>query len=316
MTYSSSLEASLALYQEARYREAYDLISSEVSSPDTIPSLVYYLRYSFACRAGMHELAIDLLREAVMDRGYWYSTDHLTDDDLEPLRGRPEFRELVEICQRREETARGTVCSELELVPPGEPGNGEHTALVVALHGNQLNIATTRTNWSGNSLADCLLAFPQSSHAVCSDAYSWVDPAVGMEEVMSHLEDVISKNLSDRDRVIMGGFSAGGRVALHTVLKGRVRIKGVILLGPWLPDLESLEPLIPSLRKAGVKFYLICGDRDKDCFASTNRLAELLELNDVPFIYRVVEGMGHQYPKDFDEYLAQARSFILDEQVE
>jgi predicted esterase len=220
---------------------------------------------------------------------------------------------MVDICQRREETARGTVRPELEIVPSSEPGDGTHPALVVALHGNQLNSALTRLDWCGNSLSDCLLAFPQSSHAVCSDAYSWVDPAVGMDEVKGHLETIFRRNISDRGSVILGGFSAGGRVALHTLLKGVVEMRGVILLGPWLPDLESLEPLMPSLQNTGVKFYLICGDQDKDCFDSTNRLAELLESSEVPFIYRIVKGMGHQYPRNFDEYLAEARSFILDE---
>lgn len=306
----------MALYREERYREAYDLISSAASSPDTIPSLVYYLRFSFACRAGMHDPAIDLLREAVMGRGFWYSADHLGDDDLAPLRARPEFRELVKICQEREGTARATARPELELVPPNEMGEGGPPPLLVALHGNQLNIATTRLEWCGRSLADCLLAFPQSSHAVCSDAYSWADPTVGMEEVIGHMEEVFRGNISDRGRVMVGGFSAGGRVALHALLKGNVAMQGIILVGPWLPDLESLEPLMPSLRGSGVRFYLICGDQDEDCLDSTNRLAELLELNQVPFIYRTVKGMGHQYPDDFQGYLAQARYFILDEQAE
>ena len=96
------------------------------------------------------------------------------------------------------------------------------------------------------------------------------------------------------------------------VLNGKVKVKGMILLAPWLPDLVALEPMLPILQAEGVKAYLICGDKDTDCFESTNRLAESLKANDVSFRYHVVSGMGHWYPSDFDLLLGEARSFILD----
>ena len=311
MSYSSSLEAAIVLYREGRHQEAYDLITEQVSSPDAIPALVYYFRFSFACRAGLHDLALSLLREAIIDRGFWYSPDHLGDDDLEPLRGLPEFEELAEISVERGGTAARAARSELEIVLPGD-GNEKGRPLVVALHGNQFNIRTTRLIWSGEALSDCLLAFPQSSHAVCTDAYSWVDPQLGADELVSHLDEIFTENQVDRDRTILGGFSAGGRVVLHTMLKRRVRAKGIILLGPWIPDLVYLEPMIPNLRSDRVRVCLICGTQDEDCFDSSNRLAKLLEENGVSFQYRVVAGMGHSFPPDFEEYLARARTFILE----
>ncbi|HEY3421149.1 MAG TPA: hypothetical protein VGK23_11415, partial [Methanomassiliicoccales archaeon] len=159
MSYSSSLEASLALYQQARYKEAYDLITQEASSPDSIPALVYYLRYSFACRAGMNDLAMGLLREAVIDNGFWYSPDHLGDDDLEPLRGLMEFKKLVKICADRQKIAVNSSRSEIEIVPPSSRVSGSR-ASIVALHGNQLNIRTTKHIWCGQALSDCLVALP------------------------------------------------------------------------------------------------------------------------------------------------------------
>ena len=143
MSYSSFLEASVKLYQEAKYREAYDMITCAVDSPDSIPALVYYLRYSFASRAGMLDLAMDLLREAVIDEGYWYSAEHLGDDDLEPLRSRSEFQSLVELCSKREAEASQKAFSEMDLIQPHSQINGAKAPLVVAMHGNQLNILTT-----------------------------------------------------------------------------------------------------------------------------------------------------------------------------
>jgi len=259
MAYSSVLEASLALYQEARYREAYDKITGAGDSPDAIPALVYYMRYSFASRAGMPDLAMELLQEVVMEKGYWYSSDHLGDDDLEPLRARPEFHRLVEICSKWEELARQNAISEVELISPRSTRKSSSVPLIVALHGNQLNIHTTKLGWCGESLSDCYIALPQSSRSVCTGAYSWVDPKVGAREVRDHMDGIFHK--SGADQVILGGFSAGGRVALHLLLSGMVKARGVILLAPWLPDLVALEPILPILHDAGTKVCLICGDQ-------------------------------------------------------
>ena len=312
MTYWSALQASLALYQETKYKEAYDLISAEEPSPEAVPAIVQYLRYSFASRAGMQDLAIDILREAVVEKGYWYSSDHLDDSDLDPLRARSDFQELTRICRGREEAAKRRAHAEIELVHPQGQVPGKLPALVVALHGNQLNAATTRREWCVDSLSDCLVALPQSSHSVCADAYSWNDPIKGAHEVKDYVDGILHGNIADRDRVVLGGFSAGGRVVLHLLLKRMVRANGAILLGPWLPDLVSLEPMIPNLREDRVKVYLMCGDQDQDCYDSTNRLADLLRENGVPFIYQVFKGMGHGYPPDLDLQLGKAVPFILD----
>ena len=314
MTYSASLEASLVLYQEGRFKDAYDLITTEASSSDAIPALVYYLRYSFAARAGMVDLAMDLFKDAVLDKGYWFSNDHLEDDDLEPLRSRPEFQYLAALCRERQDSARKTAVSEMELVLPRSSPINERTPMVVAIHGNQLDMHMTKIDWCGRSLSDCLLVFPQSSYAICTGAYSWPDPMAGVQEVRHHLDLIYQKLIASAEQeVILGGFSAGGRVALHAVLKGTVQAKGIILVGPWLPDMVALEPMLTNLVRNRVKVYLICGDQDRDCFDSSNKLAEIMSRECVQFRYRMVRGMGHQYPDDFDEELGKACSFILDE---
>ena len=314
MAYSASLEASLVLYQEGRYKDAYDLITAEATSSDAIPALVYYMRYSFASRAGMLDLAMGLLKEAVLDRGYWYSNDHLDDGDLDPLRSRPDFQDLVALCRERQDSARRAAVSEMELVLPCSSPINERTLMVVAIHGNQLNMDMTKVNWCGRSLSDCLLVFPQSSYPICTGAYSWPDPIAGTEEVKNHLESIYQKGIAIREQeVIMGGFSSGGRVALHAVLTGAVQAKGLILVAPWLPNIVQVAPMLPILARDGVRTYLICGDLDRDCYESTNRLAELMERDHVQFRYQVLKGNGHHYPNNFDEELGKARSFILGE---
>lgn len=64
------------------------------------------LLYALAAASGRVEEAMDMLREAVLERGFWYPADYLLEDeDLEPLRGMDGFAELADLCAKREEAA-------------------------------------------------------------------------------------------------------------------------------------------------------------------------------------------------------------------
>lgn len=64
------------------------------------------LLYALAAASGRAEKAMALLREAILERGFWYPADYLLEDeDLEPLRGMDGFAELADLCAKREEAA-------------------------------------------------------------------------------------------------------------------------------------------------------------------------------------------------------------------
>ncbi len=66
----------------------------------------YNLLYALASASGHSDEAMALLREAVLERGFWYPADYLLEDeDLEPLRRIDGFAELADLCGKREEAA-------------------------------------------------------------------------------------------------------------------------------------------------------------------------------------------------------------------
>ena len=62
----------MRLYREGRLADAYDLITSagELKAGNSAQMLNF--GYSIARRLGDRELALKLMREAIVDKGYWY----------------------------------------------------------------------------------------------------------------------------------------------------------------------------------------------------------------------------------------------------
>ncbi|BFZ00110.1 hypothetical protein BsWGS_03150 [Bradybaena similaris] len=60
----------------------------------------------------------------------------------------------------------------------------------------------------------------------------------GIKEASRELQHLIAKEISDgipAERIIIGGFSQGGSVALYTAFGTSTRIGGVLALSTWLP---------------------------------------------------------------------------------
>lgn len=78
------------------------------------------LLYALAAASGRADQAMALLREAVLERGFWYPADYLLeDDDLEPLRGMDGFAELADLCAKREEAALANAAPGLAVLESG-----------------------------------------------------------------------------------------------------------------------------------------------------------------------------------------------------
>ncbi|MFZ5966420.1 MAG: alpha/beta hydrolase [Bacillota bacterium] len=311
MTYTNLINETLALYFQKDYVKAYNFITDNASKVKGNHAQIYNFRYAIACRAGLNELAMEIMREAIMDKGYWYSYDYLmSDDDLKPLYDYKDFGELANICKAREIEAKKNSKPDLKVFMPNNLADNNKHPLIIALHGNGENILITEDYWNSCVKNNYMLALPQSSDIEFSDAYGWNDIEKGTEEFEKHYEKMVENYNIDSKNITIGGFSAGARVALYAVLKGVIQAKGFIFVGPWLPEIEEWETLLDELKVKGVKSYIICGDKDEDCFEGSKKFVEMLNQRNIPNIFKVIEGLKHDYPTDFDKELEEAIKFI------
>lgn len=311
MTYTSLLNASIDLYMEGKYLEAYNFITENGVNIEVNAAQMYNFRYCFACKAGLVELAMGIMKEAVIEKGYWYSYNYLMeDDDLKALREFRQFSELADICRYRELKANENPKPHIEVIKPANMPEGKKHPLLIALHGNGENSTLIKDYWSLCEKYDYILALPQSSKIGFPDAYFWDDFEKGSNEVKEHYEKLIEDNSIDANNVIIGGFSAGARTAFYSMLKDYVNVKGFIFTGAWLPEIDEWEYLMDNLKSKDIKGYIICGDKDEDCFKGTKKLVNMLNERNISIVYKVVNNLKHDYPRNFDAYLKEAIEFI------
>lgn len=95
-------------------------------------------------------------------------------------------------------------------------------------------------------------------------------------------------------RLVLAGFSQGAWLALHLALEGaRLPAAGVVMMAPFVGDLDRLPPTARRLRVA-----VLAGSDDSHT-ARVPELAERLARRGHHVEMHVVDGLGHAYPDDF-----------------
>ncbi|WP_349410054.1 alpha/beta hydrolase [Pseudalkalibacillus sp. SCS-8] len=309
MTYTKLLNTTLEKYVTSGAEAAYEYISRYAGEMNEDHAQIYNFHYSLAAASGHEEEALTIMKEAILDKGHWYAYDYLIeDDDLNSLRKYEDFQKMVELCKRREEEAKKAAKPKLEIMHPDM--EQKESPLLIALHGNQESYKRTKENWQSIVSQGYILGMPQSSEIEFSGGYSWDDVEGGTKELQGHYKEIIEHEAIDKEQIVLGGFSAGARVALNAILKGSIPVKGFIFVGPWLPEIDEVSDELSRLAEMGIKGYVICGDQDEDCLESTERFVELLKEKNIQHTYHLIKGLDHDYPEDFHEILDSAIQFI------
>lgn len=243
------------------------------------------------------------MREAIVEKGFWYQYNYLIEDeDLKSLNKYKEFGELLDICKKRESEAKRDEKPALKIIMPNKIDEKYKHPLIIALHGDQENIEITEDYWSSCVDKNFILALPQSSQIQFSEGYEWKDIEKGARELKEHYENILERYNIDSDNIIIGGFSAGGRVALYSILKDIIQVKGFILVAPWLPEIDKWAPLLDKIREKGIKGYIVCGDKDDDCYECTRKFTDLLSSKKISYELKIFKGLDHDYPDNFMKY--------------
>jgi hypothetical protein len=299
MTYTQVLNKTLSIYREKGETAAYDYVSKEALVLVGDYPQIDNFRYALAAAAGRKDEAMAIMRQAIEEKGYWYSYDYLAkDEDLDSLRGEDDFTRWLDLCKEREQSALANPESKLLV----EGKTDEEKSLFLVLHGDQENIEIARPYWNGVLDQGYVLALLQSSQIEFSHGYNWRDVNQGVSEVGTYFEALMEDEAVSTDSWI-GGFSAGCNVALRAILDGAITAKRFVFVSPWLPDLEEWKEELSVLKDKGISGYILVGDQDHDCLEGAEQLAvELMEIG-VHVSFEKIEGLCHDYPTDFQAKL-------------
>jgi len=302
-------------FTDQTYAEGLTLASEKLPDYPEEYATINYWRICLAARLDNFAVANKIL-ESTLASGIWYSDVLLRQSpSLTTIQENEEFERLAEISLKLREADGGDlpllVARPQDACGPGEPG----CPALLFLHGNMYTAQNNLQHWAPLSAKGWLAITPQSSQGMWTGSYIWSDYPSTWKEVQHHYTNLTGQYSVDDSQLVVGGFSMGGEMALLMALKGDLPAKGFILLGPGGPMLNQVkewQPVIDRYRGTGLRGVIWMGAAD-DTIPRENvhQLAEMLNTAGIPTRLETFEGLGHDYPPDFEQVANHALEFIF-----
>jgi predicted esterase len=298
-----------SLYARQEYGQALTLLQQQ---PQMFPQqgLMYHWKMCLAARANDPDLAIQAFKEA-LGAGYSYPAALIREDaDLVTLQGVPAYEELASLSLRRFAEVETQTTPELLVVPPAAKG-ADRLPLLLGLHGNSQNARLAANDWQPIVAKGWLLACAQSSQLFTSEAYAWNDRERGATEVQRLYQLLNTRDVIDPERIVLGGFSAGGGLAIQMALTGAIKARGFLVVGPYLRDLEPLKPYLDAAAARGLRGYIVMGLQEPpEGQEIMRKIHAFLNIHGVPCELEEHPEIAHTFPADFGHTIEKALAFL------
>ncbi len=303
----------MSLYNADNYAGAYDLLLREEGRFPEFTDELYYQKMCMVSRMNDIPQALQYFREALA-QGYWFAPRWLREDeDLKLLQGLPEFEEMFAACQQKLAEAQAAARPEVTVLQPEEQPPASGYPLLIALHGNGANAPRTLNPHRGIVSQGWLVAVLQSSQVAGPGSFVWDDYEKAQGEIQQHLAALEQDYAIDPRRIVVSGFSMGGGLATWLGLNGAIKARGFVALGPYLPDVDALQPFLNSAKSASARGYIVVGEEDNVCLGISHKVHDLLKANGIPCELELLPGLGHEYPDDYTNSLEKGLAFVLQE---
>jgi predicted esterase len=305
MTLEELRDRVYALYAEGRFDQALHVLEAERDALGGHEATGTFWATCLLSVAGRPDEAVATL-QAGLDRGLWWSGSLLNwESDLDAVRGRADFRKLAGESDRRMRAGR-TTTPVLVVHRPERPTG----ALLIALHGASSTAEAFAPHWEAAARFGVTVAVPEPAFPSTSDAdgFSWSEPGVG-DEVEAILARIRADHAIDPDRIVLAGYSQGGRLAVEMALRAEpFPVRGVISVAAGLRS--RAKPPMPDLPASAPRFWFLTGEGDFSREA-IEACHDALLARGVASSLEVVPGLGHELPGDFAERLPAALDWVL-----
>jgi predicted esterase len=285
-------DAIIELYVAGRYGVALELADEALPR---MPERSADLEYAAACllaAAGRPAEALDRLVAAEARGDWWHRRLLAEDDDLAGLRSLDGFPGLLERSATKADAAQGEPGEVIVSAPDGDP-----RGVLFALHGAGQTAAAAAESWRGAVEAGVVLVAVDSTQRNTPAYRSWPDPVVGQRDVLRAYDELPASYRALP--LVAGGFSAGGRQALHWALTGGPA--GFVVVAP-----AAAPDVLPDPVARGLPGRVILGEQDDDVGEDALASYEWLRAAGLAVELDLVPGLGHGYPADFGDRLRAA----------
>jgi hypothetical protein len=267
---------------------------------------------ALSARLGDTGRVMDLLEEYLKsDR--WFSTWFLARiPELKALEGQPRFRRILEDSEAAE--ARYWQDGTAAPVVQAPASGGLPYPLLVAMHGNGFNPTHSVQGWTSATKSGWLVFHPVARRLVGYGMHWWDTHEESRAFIEEQAREHLQGHAIDPGRIILGGFSKGGEVAMVLSLQGWRGAKGFIGVGAggyYHMEPDRWQPLLAS-PPPGLRGVVLYSPNDLGRAGGPNRTLEMMRSAGIEIRQEVYPAEGHVFPEDFEERFERAAAFLLE----
>ena len=292
------------LYKDAEYERALNVARAAV---DEFPANASYWAACLLAVTDRPEAALDALDVGLAKGGWWPPLMLLMDPDLEPIRDSARFADL---------TARSEMAwkeafrpePEIRIYPPTSEPSG---ALLVALHGMPGDATDGfAAHWTTACDYGAVVVIPGSSQPHSPEGgRCWADDERTDRDLRVIYDQVLSEHDIDPAKIVLCGFSQGGRVAITRSLAGApFKTCGFIAVAPAFRD-HQLDGTLPTADQSTRGVFVV--GTDDVVFEPVRAFHTEGTKQGFEWQLHEVPDLGHEFPDDFGARLTEAMAFLL-----
>lgn len=303
----------LTHYQQKKYAEAialYESVKDRYPDKAAVISMDLVMLY---LKTGDHEKCMDILQ---------YGQEHKVTYPIWPGAGLfapmekfDRFKKIAETNTRLQAEATAKNKAAVEVVTPEGYSADKKYPLIVILHGWNMNADVMKQVWkSGRTDKEFIQAYVNSSQVVADGKYGWTDLKLGQKDVAKMYAEVLETYAVDPGKVIIAGFSQGGRMTIDIALNKTIPVIGFVALKPGGGIPDSLNPENVKKAAAGLRGAIITGEKDHG-LEDQQKMVKILETAGFPHRFVVQKDQGHWFTSGFGAQLEEAVAYILKEKI-
>ncbi len=292
----------MSAYSKGDYASAIESFKMAFALRPENSAIAYNISCSYALQ-GEKDSAFVWLEKA-LELGMYFFSD---DEDLSSLRAEPRYKELEAEGARRIAELGSREWKPVVTLPETHRAGSKYP-VVIGLHGFASNpedfskVLSAAVTGKGY-----ILCCPYGPDIRGLTAFGWGDCADAQERILAAVEYLKENYEIDTTRVILLGYSQGGRMAFCTGLRNGDTFSGLIMIAGQACGEAGAYADDPDAKRMSV--YMMIGEEDYS--VESNRAAErLMKEKGMRVKLVVYPDLGHAFPPDPDAEIGKALDWL------
>ncbi len=308
LTYDQLMDSVNLLEEDKKFEESLTLLNSQKEQHSdqwfNISKELVYLNKKLE----RFEDNISIFNEG-HKKGFFYLI-HPQIKEFDVYKDYPEFDEIsrTDLELRSKTIEKASIKYELKL--PNKFNPKKSYPLIIILHGGGSSLKRVLKHWNSPLLSKKFIRlYLQSFQHYDSNTFGWkVGDKRSDDELLVTFNEIKKYYKVNIDQLYIGGISAGGSYAIDCSIRQVLPIKGFITFCPGIPRILR-DDKIRNLSDLNLKGYIIGGENDY-YLPRQKQMVAIFDKYDFNYEHQIIDGMGHEYPKNESDLIKKAIKFL------